>query len=275
MPTPWIDIAIAVVGACLLIFVAIRHFAFGKRELLFDLAQRPNKLWPELIVIPMIAFLVCMTGAPLFLSHDATAEMRPEIIIPLHTFAQFAGGAVCVLLGSLTFERGISGFLVGDKKLGGSVVWGAAGLLAAYPLCWSALALSTWIMLAGDPQQELPTHPVIEAMQAHDLPGWMPGFLWVATVLIAPFAEEVFFRGVCQTGLNHLFKRPMLSVLIMSVVFGAMHYSQPQVVAPLIILGFFLGYVYERTGSLLAPFALHLLFNLRTMIEITLIQQQA
>ena len=48
------------------------------------------------------------------------------------------------------------------------------------------------------------------------------------------------------------------------------HLAQPHVVAPLIVLGLILGYVYERTGSLVAPITMHLLFNLKTMIFATI-----
>ena len=46
--------------------------------------------------------------------------------------------------------------------------------------------------------------------------------------------------------------------------------EQPHVVAPLIVLGVILGYVYERTGSLVAPITLHLLFNFKTMLFSTI-----
>ncbi len=58
--------------------------------------------------------------------------------------------------------------------------------------------------------------------------------------------------------------------MLVGSAFGLAHMEQPHVVAPLIVLGVILGYVYERTGSLVAPITMHLLFNLKTMIFATI-----
>ncbi len=42
-----------------------------------------------------------------------------------------------------------------------------------------------------------------------------------------------------------------------------------------VVLGVILGYVYERTGSLVAPITMHLLFNLKTMIFATIANDYA
>ena len=44
-------------------------------------------------------------------------------------------------------------------------------------------------------------------------------------------------------------------------MFGLMHYTQPQYVLPLAVLGAVLGYVYEHTGSLVAPILIHILIQ--------------
>jgi membrane protease YdiL (CAAX protease family) len=94
--------------------------------------------------------------------------------------------------------------------------------------------------------------------------------LWISALVVAPFAEEAFFRGILQTALNHVVHHPIATVLLTAMLFGLSHMAQPQAVPALIVLGIALGYVYERSGSLVAPVTLHVLFNLKNMIFFSL-----
>ena len=96
----------------------------------------------------------------------------------------------------------------------------------------------------------------------------------VAGVLIigaAPLSEEIFFRGFMYGGLRR--KLPMwAAALIAGLVFGALHYTGPDSigVVPLLAgLGFILAWLYERTGSLWPPIALHCLNNTLAFIVVT------
>jgi uncharacterized protein len=85
----------------------------------------------------------------------------------------------------------------------------------------------------------------------------------VMVVVIAPVVEEFFFRGfVYRAARNGL--GPAGAALFVGVLFGAVHLGDPDVL-PLIPLLAFLGalmcVLYERTGSLAAPIALHVLNN--------------
>lgn len=79
-----------------------------------------------------------------------------------------------------------------------------------------------------------------------------------AIVIAAPFCEEVFFRGLLFGGLRkHL---PFVAAAAASgIFFGAIHLATGNVAATvqLAILGIVLAWLYERTGSLWAPMALH------------------
>jgi hypothetical protein len=98
------------------------------------------------------------------------------------------------------------------------------------------------------------------------MPTWGHVTLWISAIAIAPIAEELFFRGMLQTVIRGYVDRPWLAIGIAGVLFGLTHYSQFQYVLPLTVLGVALGYVYEHTGSLLAPILIHILFNSRTLL---------
>jgi membrane protease YdiL (CAAX protease family) len=84
----------------------------------------------------------------------------------------------------------------------------------------------------------------------------------VLVTVIAPIAEELFFRGYFFGALRN-WRGPWLAALLTGIVFGAIHYgSAPDVfLLPLAILGFMLCIVRWRTGSLLPCIALHAINN--------------
>lgn len=82
------------------------------------------------------------------------------------------------------------------------------------------------------------------------------------TCVIAPIAEEVFFRGYFFTAVSN-WKGWRVGAVITGVVFGLIHVgSAPAVyLVPLGVFGLVLCVIYKRTGSLLPCIALHALNN--------------
>ena len=84
-------------------------------------------------------------------------------------------------------------------------------------------------------------------------------------VLVGPLLEEVVFRGLLQTLLIDTLGRRFrwTAVLIAAAVFALIHagpvswHGWPG----LFVLGVVLGWLYERTGSLLPCYLAHALFN--------------
>ena len=91
---------------------------------------------------------------------------------------------------------------------------------------------------------------------------------WLAITpgLIAPFWEEVLFRGLIQTGLVRLFRSRWAALLVTSILFGAVHAKQPQAVIPLAAFALCLGIVYEKSASLTAAILMHSLFNIKNVL---------
>jgi membrane protease YdiL (CAAX protease family) len=81
-------------------------------------------------------------------------------------------------------------------------------------------------------------------------------------VAVAPFAEELFFRGFFFAGLRGRLPFPIAAVGS-GILFGAVHLDGANLIAALqlTILGVILAWLYERTGSLWAPIALHAVNN--------------
>ncbi len=83
--------------------------------------------------------------------------------------------------------------------------------------------------------------------------------LGFATIVLAPVAEEVLFRGVLYPVIKqHGFPRAALWGT--SVLFALIHFNVA-IFVPLLLLALLLVWLYEKTDNLLAPIAAHATFN--------------
>jgi membrane protease YdiL (CAAX protease family) len=105
-------------------------------------------------------------------------------------------------------------------------------------------------------------HDMLLILHRHPQP-WLEASIVVSAGLLAPLAEETFFRGYVQTFLRYSIRRPWLAVLLTAELFALVHpaWTQPQI----LFLGICLGYVYERTGNLWVCIVMHALFNLTSI----------
>lgn len=83
--------------------------------------------------------------------------------------------------------------------------------------------------------------------------------LFVFGVIIAPFAEELYFRGLLFSLLReHL--GLVKGVVLSGLVFGLLHFDLVRLF-PLALGGMALALLYDRTGSLYAPIMAHGVWN--------------
>ena len=80
--------------------------------------------------------------------------------------------------------------------------------------------------------------------------------------MLAPIAEELFFRGFCFTALRRALGMLPAAVLT-GIIFGAIHLGGTDIefIVPLMVFGFFLCLLYVWTDSLLPCIVLHALNN--------------
>jgi len=86
-----------------------------------------------------------------------------------------------------------------------------------------------------------------------------PLLVVIAVVVLAPIAEEVFFRGVVFNALLREGGRRW-AFIGSSALFALIHISVVALL-PIFLLGLALAWVYQRTGNLLAPIAMHATVN--------------
>ncbi len=85
----------------------------------------------------------------------------------------------------------------------------------------------------------------------------------VLIVIVAPFAEEIFFRGFIFGGLRRRFSF-LTAAVLSGLIFGLFHFtglSSIGVVPQLALFGFALAWLYEKTGSIYPSIAVHAVNN--------------
>lgn len=93
----------------------------------------------------------------------------------------------------------------------------------------------------------------------------------VAAVLVAPISEEIIFRGYLYAAAKK-YAGTWVAAICTGLIFAAVHGSLAALL-PLFIFGVILALLYEKTGSLWAPIAVHFCFNGAT-VAVQLIARQ-
>jgi len=195
-----------------------------------------------------------------------SVEGSAPLAMALVLFVGYQGGAALIIL-----VRGVAGTAAGIGAIAfacwyihrlavrpllrpaGTAAWRVGtGLLyawAAMPLVVGAYLVFQWL---GVPVLQEP----VKLIRGR-APGWQA--LVFLTVVLAPVAEELCFRGLLYPALRRRRSR-LVAVVATSVAFGLVH-PMPGTWVPLAVLGVFLAYATERTGSVLAPISAHMAFN--------------
>jgi membrane protease YdiL (CAAX protease family) len=84
--------------------------------------------------------------------------------------------------------------------------------------------------------------------------------LLVVVAVVAPFSEEIFFRGFLYSA----FKKSWgvnAALFLSSILFAVVHLELYSFI-PLVIIGWILAYLFEKTKSLMPAIFLHGVYNL-------------
>ena len=224
-----------------------------------DRAQLPA--WPAWA--PLAAFLaaavvallahVVITAALQLAGTDITAGQLPHGVTIGATIVQALGFiGFAVLFAHVTAGRA-SARDFGFRRTG---LGSAIGLTALAWVTFLALTAIWSTALSLDQTDDLPQELGADESTAAAVA------VLVMVTLVAPVAEEVFFRGFMFTALRRWLGL-IPGALLTGVFFGGIHAgaSEPAFLVPLMVFGVILCLLYWRTDSLLPPMVLHALNN--------------
>ena len=259
------DVWLFWIGLILVAGHAFYWLAKDRRDPLARSTPRENSLPPEMALVPIMVFVMASWASAPLLVRLAEGYSDRAAGLGTGSVGMVAATIACLGMGWQYFNRGLTGFLFGNGRIGRQAARTVAFLLMSLPVCGLVLGVTEWMFREFAPNYPMPEHGVIEALRDPEEPPWAPVTLWLGAVIVAPIAEECFFRGIVQTVVVTLWRRRWVAVLTASVLFGLAHGAQWQAVPALTALGLMLGYLYEREGALAGPILLHTLFNLKTL----------
>jgi len=249
---------------CVVLWVAFRPGC----DLLVAAPLRPNQLREDSVALAICVYLTAALVLQAVVPWVFGTEAKVVSTVVVSLSMSGAGIAICWVLASRYFDGGVQRFLLAKESVGTLHAVAVIGVLTllAIGLCPIVRDSFEYAVHYFVPSFKFASHPTIEALHADDRSWTLTVALWVGAVLLAPIAEEFFFRGLLQTLLVRVLRHRWAAIAVTSLAFGAIHFPQPQAILALIVLSVLIGFAYERTGSLLPPILIHSFFNLKTLV---------
>ncbi len=146
---------------------------------------------------------------------------------------------------------------------GSAAMRGLLTMIVVWPIVAGVSLVSSYVAQAiqGEPVDVI-AHDTLSQMAESPWGPWL-AVMAIQVVFVVPLLEEVMYRGILQRTLTSLDLGRWMSIIITSAVFVAMHWGVTRwhALPALFVLSLGFGWVYERTGRLAAPIAMHVLFN--------------
>ena len=196
--------------------------------------------------------------------HGMDLKLTEENILPLLcTNTLLFGGLFLILWVSTLFGSGRSPNGPPDSPAGRarSPSGPLFTLLSIIPICLIALGLN-WAsgeLFARLTNIDLADQALVKFITSNALSLRSKALLFLFLLIEAPVLEELLFRGVLFGGLTKIM--PIWPAILLSgLVFAVIHINAATLI-PLWFLGVAFAWLYVRTGTLLAPMAVHFTFN--------------
>jgi membrane protease YdiL (CAAX protease family) len=230
---------------------------------------RPAERWIDIALVPLIA-----SGLPLLvvaLAAVARPDFRESLGIGIFSnyalYAAMAGFYLSVLA-AIAFLLLLRGRRIGEVFFAkGGRVWTFAAIPAGISM---ALGAGGFLMLLPEAMQQ-----EMMEMDAVLKPGSLGEALCLlfVVVLLAPLAEEIYFRGIMLRVFGRHFSFPV-STAATAIVFTLVHGHLFPVPGPsgfvltaiIFVLGVLLALFARAGGNLRAPFAMHAAYNATLML---------
>ena len=138
--------------------------------------------------------------------------------------------------------------------------------LSAIPICVVAIGLN-WAsgeILSRLMDVDLSDQDLVKFLTSNTLSLRGKSLLFSFLVIEAPLLEELLFRGVLFGGLTKIM--PVWGAMLLSGFLFAIIHVNAATLIPLWFLGVAFAWLYVRTKTLLAPIAVHLVFNATNLL---------
>lgn len=259
----WIALAGAIVFSAGLVYIAIRQIRI-RRHLAPERYRGPSVL----VLVGLVLVIAAVLTAP-FAEDAAALVLGDGDMSFLGSLALLTSTQIGLLLVSWLFvfrPNALAALpsLPGRDPAGAiraGLGWGVLAWIGASIVSAVVYYVFDALGIESDPQAAEQALTVID-----------PWLAVLAIVILAPIAEEIFFRGVVFNAFLREGGRRW-AFLGSSAVFAAIHLSLVALI-PIFVLGLALAWVYERTNNLLAPIAMHVVVNGASVVIALLVRYE-
>ena len=134
------------------------------------------------------------------------------------------------------------------------------------------LLITLTYALVGQLLGELPVNPQINLLAPAGITFWGGVAMALMVCLVAPFVEEVLFRGILYAWLRRRWGVPVSS-LVSGICFSLLH-GIVWLIPAIARLGVLLAVIYEKSGSIWPSIVTHATFNAATVILLYILTSQ-
>lgn len=264
----------------ILLFSVFAFFAIyaAKRLGFFDVALRRGVGDPALPLSQVFIGFAIYVGMALFFPRFFLPPSQPlpltqlvTVLVTLLFFALFCYGQNRQTIKRIWKDR-THPSSIGQDILIGALVW-----LLSFPIVSVIGQLADLLTFSIFGIQEYEQVAVSFLRKTLESPAMASAALFTI-LLAAPVIEEFLFRGLLQTWIRR-YLGTKAAILIASALFTFSHFSLSQgvgnisLMASLFSFSCFLGFIYERQGSLFASISLHITFNTISSLRILLLSE--
>lgn len=227
-------------------------------------------MWDALKVIILFLFfgyVIMITESFLISIFPFLKENDTIISIANTTIMDLIGITVVFYFAIRQYGHKIADLGLSLKNFLKNVSYGILGYISLLPVLLCSLFITTLLIsiFRYEPQPQPIFSMFIEEEKLSILT-----YLTFFVAIVGPIMEEVFFRGFLYSAI----KKEVgikLAIVISAVLFSVLH-AHVVGFLPIFILGVFAAYLYEKTGSLIAPITVHITHNLIMVSFIFLIK---
>ncbi|HUT56978.1 MAG TPA: CPBP family intramembrane glutamic endopeptidase [Phycisphaerae bacterium] len=256
-PSTWM-IGLAAVGAVVLVIYVTRRLVYPAKLHLTQASGRRSRLHP-IHAVALYLFYVLAQAVAIKLLGAWLPAKSDELLTLAAVISQTLWLAAALLVAWMAFDMGlVRGMGLSMRHWFFDAIRGVVAYLAVLPVCLGLTRL-TQLLIPGE------EHRMLRAL--HQVGAGWQALIIVSAVVLAPLAEEVFFRGLLQSTFRKYLRRPWAAILLTSAFFALVHAAYPTSMPAMFALSVALGYNYERCGRLPAPILIHALFNGVFIIE--------
>jgi membrane protease YdiL (CAAX protease family) len=225
----------------------------------------PPKPWQaERVAWLLVAFLAANLLGMMVVQGYSSALSKEEVKQPINVLVMLAGtlmyqGVTLVLIGVFLRMHRMTwpeAFGFTTKRIARTLGLAALATALILPITMALGEVSKLILEGMGQRPQL--QETVQALKSTETLQQQIYFA-IVTIFVAPFVEEVMFRGILYPSFKHL-GYPKFALWSTSIFFAVSHVNAVAFI-PLLFMAVILTFLYETTENLIAPIVTHALFN--------------